>query len=155
MKKFALMLIALLFVLLSGCKESNPVEQEEHFEPEGWLFENLNEIPVLVVWRAEIQSEWNNNSLSNRFTVGINDSVLIKTRFLDSSGLIMEYPQDQEYSLGWLLANNIYADISPDPVDRWSFWLRGVSSGSTTVEMRVLHGGHADVITPLISIDVQ
>jgi hypothetical protein len=154
MKKFAFFMLAVTMFLITGCKdESNPLHPEEHFEPEGWLFEDSLGVPLLVVWQAQVQPTWHNTVLNDRFSVGATEALTIRTRFLDSSGQVMDYP-DEDYTLGWLLNNDTIASISHHQADKWSFVITGLTSGSTTVELRVLHGGHADVITPLLVIDV-
>jgi hypothetical protein len=153
MKKFAIILFAAV-LFLAGCKdETNPVEQEEHFEPEGWLIEDSTGTPFLVVWQAEIQSTWNSINLQDRFTINVGQSLSFRVKFLDSERGVMEYP-DIDYTLGWQIANTSFAEISPHVTDKWIFILSGLTTGSTTVELRVLHGGHADVKTPLLSVDV-
>jgi hypothetical protein len=155
MKLFLLSLLALALISISGCKdETNPIDPGDHFEPEGWLFEGVTEIPVLVVWKGEIENFWNNSPVENRFNVGVNDSIFLRVRFLDSSGNIMADPDDPGYTLGWINNNNLIAELQHHETDRWSFIITGISAGSTSVEMRLLHGGHTDAITPLIPIDV-
>jgi hypothetical protein len=156
MKNVIMMFLTVSFLFLSGCKdESNPVEQEEHFDPEGWLFEDLSGNPVLVVWQAVIQPEWNNVSVQDGFRTGVNENLELRVRFLNSDRGVMEYPGDPDYSLGYLITDNSILMISVPESNNWKFTITGLAAGSTTVEMRVLHGGHADAITPLIPVHVN
>jgi hypothetical protein len=155
MKLPLLSLLMLSLIFLAGCKdEVNPVDPEEHFEPEGWLFADTAGVPVLVIWRAEIENFWNNAPVENRFNLNVNQTITLSVSFLDSSGNVMLHPNDPGYSLDWIHHNNLIAVLQHHETDRWRFTISGVSAGSTSVEIRVLHGGHADAITPLIPIDV-
>jgi hypothetical protein len=158
MKYTLIFFFYLVFTLfISGCKdESNPVEQEEHFEPEGLVFVNESDATVLVVWQAEVQNTWNNQSIPDKFSTTSNDSTgIIKLKFLNSSKEIMDYPEDEEYSFGSELQQSGIAQINHLSSDKWSFRIIGLSPGTASAEFRVLHGGHADVKTPLINIEIN
>lgn len=153
---FSILLIAL--VALNGCgEETEPtIPQSEHFEPEGWVIRDATTKPILVVWQGVIQQSWNSvdvpdtlyaplNALSDHFTV----------KFLDLNRNIINPPADSEHDFGWLITENTKLEIVRDNPSDWAFHLKGLITGTTTLELQVLHLGHVDVKTPKIPVIIK
>jgi len=85
------------------------------------------------------------NALSDHYTV----------KFLDINKNIINPPVDTDHEFGWLITNTSMLEIIRDNPTDWAFHLKGLSNGTTSLELQVLHVGHVDVKTPKIPIIIQ
>lgn len=155
---FLLLFVLPVNIMFWGCKEeSNPItDQQPHFEPEGWLIRDATLKPILVVFQGVIQKTWNGESVDTVFKAPLNAlSPHYSVRFLSASKEILNPPSGSEYSLGFLITDTSkLAAVKDSPTD-WAFHLKGKQIGQTTIELRLLHGNHADVITPKIPVKIE
>jgi hypothetical protein len=79
----------------------------------------------------------------------------ITVRFLDDEGHSL-HPESNEYSLGYTVGNtNVLSVTTPVDNDRWSLQLNGLESGSTTLQLDLMHGGHSDFTSVAFQVDVE
>jgi hypothetical protein len=155
---YFLFLFFISISLLQGCKdESNPsIPPSQHFEPEGWLLINDAFQPLLVIWKGEIVSEWQGSQIQDVIYApsnGLSDHYNI--RFLDKDSNLMNPPSDSDYSMGWSLSDTTTVFFIPDEAGGWGFHLEGRSSGTSSIELQVIHAGHVDLRTPFIPIIIR
>lgn len=152
-----LLLFVFTLTFFVGCKdEVNPVTPpEEHFEPEGWLIRDATLRPVLVVFQGFVQNTWNGNPVDTILYAPLNAlSKHYSVRFVNAQKEIINQPSSA-YSLGFAITDtSILTTVKDSPTD-WAFHLKGKKIGSTSLELRVLHGSHADVITPKIRVMIK
>ncbi|QQS37623.1 MAG: hypothetical protein IPM56_06630 [Ignavibacteriales bacterium] len=147
-------LVLLSIVLFNGCNESDPViPPTEHFEPEGWLIRDATQKPILVVWQGVIQSSWNSQTVDTTFKAPLNAlSDHLTVKFLDAQRNIFNPPSDADHQFGWTISDTSKLAIVQDSPGDWAFHLKGKQTGSTSIELQVLHAGHVDVRTPYIPV---
>lgn len=158
-KYFYLFVLSIFsLALFNSCSdETDPViPPSEHFEPEGWVIRDATTKPILVVWQGVIQTTWNStvvpdtlyaplNALSDHYTV----------KFLDINKNIINPPTDADHEFGWLITNTSMLEIIRDNPTDWTFHLKGLTNGTTSLELQVLHIGHVDVKTPKIPVIIR
>jgi hypothetical protein len=158
-KYFYLFVLSIFsLALFNSCSdETDPViPPSEHFEPEGWVIRDATTKPILVVWQGVIQTNWNSsvvpdtlyaplNALSDHYTV----------KFLDLNKNIINPPTDADHEFGWLITNTSMLEIIRDNPTDWAFHLKGLTNGTTSLELQVLHVGHVDVKTPKIPVIIR
>lgn len=158
MKKTSISLVIFILLLIfTGCKEEeNPViPPSEHFEPFGWFLHDAGARPILVVWEGHIQQTWNDSSITDTL-YGVTNGATppIYVRFLDENKNVTEYPKDDDYTFGWVITDTLITSIlGHEP--GWAFHISGKQAGVTTIELQVLHLGHADVRTPKIPVRIE
>nr|BCX01898.1 MAG: hypothetical protein KatS3mg041_1944 [Bacteroidota bacterium] len=131
-----------LLLLMAGCGLFGH-KHEEHSEAEGLLL-LLSGQEVVRVWEGRVTG-----SLSVRIAQEIGP---IEVRFLDADEHSFQ-PDAQEYSLQLNVGNTTIASVRTG--SSWTFYLRGLSPGQTTLEIVLLHAGHADFRTPPIPVSVS
>ncbi|MFZ1519940.1 MAG: hypothetical protein WAU11_14255 [Ignavibacteriaceae bacterium] len=155
---YIVLILLLLVITTTSCSdETDPViPPTEHFEPEGWVIRDATTKPILVVWQGVIQTTWNSaavpdtlyaplNALSDHYTV----------KFLDINKNIINPPTDTDHGFGWLITNTSMLEIIRDNPTDWAFHLKGLTNGTTSLELQVLHVGHVDVKTPKIPVIIR
>lgn len=155
-KYFLFVFITSIF-LFNGCSdETTPVTPpEEHFEPEGWMIRDETLKPVLVVFQGEIQKTWNGTAVDTVFKAPFNAlSDHYSVKFLNANREIVNQPSGSAYSLGVVITDTSVAGYVKDTPTDWAFHLTGKKYGTTTVELQLIHGNHADVKTPKIPVIV-
>lgn len=158
LKNFSIIFLLLFVSVLTSCsEESDPViPPSEHFEPEGWVIRDATTKPLLVVWQGVIQTSWNSLSVSDTLYAPLNalsDHLTIK--FLDQNKNIINPPSDADHQFGWIITDPSKLSIIQDNPTDWAFHLKGLVTGSTTLELQVLHLGHVDVRTPKIPVIIR
>lgn len=134
---------AMVSLLISSC--SNPVEDrdDDHEEAEGLVL-SLNGADIVTVKEGKVMgsiSVTNNQKTS-----------MIDVLFLDAEGNRFQ-PSDTLKTLEWSFAASDIAEAEQEG-ERWKIRFKGRAVGQTTFDLRLMHGGHADFITPQIPITV-
>jgi hypothetical protein len=146
--QFSTSILALTFsaaLLFAGCNNpaSNDDEHEEHSETHSMEF----------VMNGETIVTYANGNVNGHFDVKEQDeTALITVEFFDEEGNEIHGDDlDEEFSLGWNIANTDYAEIVHHDEDgRWSFHIKGKQAGETTVQFMLMHGDHSDFETPSV-----
>lgn len=149
--------IILLPVFTSCSDETDPViPPSEHFEPEGWVVRDATTKPILVVWQGIIQTSWNSTSVPDTLYAPLNAlSDHFTVKFLDINKNIINPPTDADHQFSWLITDPSKLSIIQDSPADWAFHLKGLTIGTSTIELQVLHLGHVDVKTPKIPVIVR
>lgn len=141
-----LLLVAALFTF-SAC-DSNSVDdhEDEHADAEG------------LVLRASGQQivEVKEGVVTGSITVQAGDETpLIVVEFRDHDGNEV-HTEDlgSEFSLGYRFGDSSIAGWEQHEGENWEFHVLGLAEGTTTLELELLHGDHADFRTPTITVEV-
>lgn len=130
-------------LLVSSC--SNPVEDrdDDHEEAEGLVL-TLSGTDVVTVKEGKV---------TGSITVTDNQKTpMMDVFFLDTEGKRFQ-PSDTLKTLEWSFAASDIAEAEQEG-ERWKIRFKGRAVGQTTLELRLMHGGHADFRTPQIPITV-
>jgi len=155
---YIVFILLLLVITTTSCSdETDPViPPTEHFEPEGWVIRDATTKPILVVWQGVIQTTWNSTAVPDTLYAPLNalsDHYTVK--FLDINKNIINPPTDADHEFGWLITNTSMLEIIRDNPTDWAFHLKGLTNGTTKLELQVLHLGHVDVKTPKIPVIIR
>jgi hypothetical protein len=74
---------------------------------------------------------------------------------LNEDGQEMDYPNDEEKVLGWLVADTTVVNATKPDTFKWELLLTALKEGNTTIEIRVNHIDHPDFKTPVIPVEVK
>ncbi|MBN1448731.1 MAG: hypothetical protein JXA28_12435 [Bacteroidetes bacterium] len=133
---FAILLIAV--TLFPACSEDDPVTpQEEHFEAIGVVL-TTSGIRVASILRGETGDtlKVSVGQLSDHFEVS----------FYNEDEQVVEAPDDPDKTFSCEIADpTVLAVHQDDGHDgEFEFHLRGLKPGITTIELFIMHAGHAD-----------
>lgn len=146
---FSCSAIALLLIsgvlAVTGCTESS-VEPDEHEEPVGI---------VLSVDGTELFRQIGDSTLTLDTLQVDSLSPLFDVRFVDAAGATFEPHADEGFSLSVHIADTTVVALSK-PIDSglWSVQLAGRRIGSTSLQISLDHGGHADFVSGDLDIEV-
>ena len=153
-----------LFVLISltavACDDHvHDHDQESHTDAEGFVLENNG----TVVYR-----QFEGEVTVNNLTLSIDETLDLSVHFLDHDGDEIEHEDEEheEDALSFDISNpdiiSIAMEDHEDEDDHdhgehheLGFELMGVSSGTTTFTLSLMHEGHADFISLPISVTVN
>lgn len=148
MYKFRFASLLVLAVLFLAACDSNSVDDhdDEHGDAEG------------LVLRANGQQivEVKEGVATGKITVQAGDeSPLIIVEFQDHDGHEV-HAEDlgAEFSLGHSFGDTSIAGWEQHEGEKWEFHVLGLSEGTTTLELELLHNDHADFRTPAITVEV-
>lgn len=151
LKKVWSILFVLIALSLVSCEKDADDHDHDHFEPTEWSIKN-NGVVYLEIINGEISSEFNSS-----FLLGVNQlSEDYDILFRNEDGKIVE-PDDDEYSLSWEIDDPSIAEFRFESGKEgdFEFKLFGITNGTTNLTLKVMHGDHADIISPKIPIIVQ
>ena len=132
MRRTMLFLFALPFFFLH-CSD-NPVEPEDHAEAVGFalLVNGTENLRLLSGESGDTLTLQNGAS-----------TPLYDVRFVAEDGDLF-IPDEEGSALDVVIADTSLAGIVTIDPATWTFSLEGKSPGETTLEVLILHGGHAD-----------
>lgn len=135
------------FTFISAC-DSTDVDDDDHSdhaEVEG-LTLRANGVTLVTVDEGVAEGTIN---------VPLGDeTALIFVQFIDHDGDVLTI-DDPEFSLGHTIGNTSTIEWEQHEGEDYEFHLKGLSAGSTTLTLELLHGDHADFRTPAINVLVQ
>ena len=83
-------------------------------------------------------------------------TALLSVRFIAEDGDLFTPDEDDDYALGWEIADESIAEVEQYAEDgAWNFHIIGLEEGQTTIRIKINHGGHADFVSPEIEIHVE
>jgi len=157
-KHFALLvLFSIIFfpaLIINGCGEDSvTTPQSEHFEPAGLFIlpEGSSTDTLLAVFNAVVRSgdtlKAPFNALSAKWNVF----------FWDANKSVLTPPTDGSNTLGFTLFNSTVIETQMDSPNDWAFRLKGLSLSpdTTSMQIKILHQGHADFTTPYVPVKVE
>ena len=143
-------------ILFSGCSEdSDPIApQEEHFEPVGMVIYDSG-ITVLDYYAPDYTTGITEIQDTIKINVGLSPHYILK--FYDDTKTLIDPPSDPDITFGAVFSNSSIAALQWDAGEEGSFafHINGLAAGLTKAEFQILHAGHADFRTLLVSIQVQ
>ncbi len=146
-------------IFFTSCDEDNPVKQGEHIEAAGIILYNGSEI-FMRIFEAQFDQAYN-TSFELKAGETTDEFEIV---FLDEDGHEIELEhhdhtmievEEEEHSFGFLISDESILELIPDPEDEWGFSLMGKVTGSTDIELRLMHGDHPDFKTPKIPVVVE
>lgn len=144
----SIIFFVLALILLNGCSEDNIIPPEEHFEPAGLFILNdtNNTDTILQVFQGNVRTGDTLLAPFNAFS----QNMLVN--FWDQNRNFLSHPSGNEYTLGI----NISSSVAEADIQGWSFRLKGLSllPDTASLQIKVLHHGHSDFITPFIPVKV-
>ena len=138
----ALVLAATATLAACGDDSTGP-DDHDHHEAVGLVILGEGPAPLVTVNAAR--------QVTGGLTVGAGAGTHFEVFFVDEDGDRFQLEDDDEHSLGWVVANESVAEIHAhgDHLD-----LEGVAAGGTTVVFSIMHGSHSDYDSPAIPITV-
>lgn len=135
--------MVLAIFVIAGCKKS--VEPDhEHAEAEGLVL-RMNGVDFVSVKEGKV---------TGQITVKVGtETDHIDIHFLEPDGDRFQ-PEGSEYELGWEFADASIAEVERHEGAKWEMHVHGKKTGTTTLELRILHAGHVDFRTPPIPVVV-
>lgn len=143
--------IILLVFTLTSCEKSNPVEQEEHFEPMGLIIRDATKAVYMKLWEGKLDTAY--YSKISILDTGLTDAFYVT--FLNDKKEEIEAPESAKlaYIVSDISIANVYQHQGEE--GDTEFHLIPKKVGITDIEIRVLHNDHSDFKTPKISLEVK
>jgi len=150
MHTIKIMIPAILVILLFGaCSEDDPVTpQEEHFEAIGVVL-TTSGIQMVSILRGETSD--------TLYAVVDEISDHLEVKFYNEDEQVVDAPDDGEKTLSWEIADTDIVEVHQDDGHdgEFEFHLKGLKPGTTTIELFIMHAGHADFRSGKIPVVVQ
>ncbi|GAB5519800.1 MAG: hypothetical protein RhofKO_20510 [Rhodothermales bacterium] len=143
----SLLTLLFAFTLITAC-DSNDLDDDhdDHAEVEGLML-RANGQTLVTIDEGEV---------SGSITVPAGDeTALIIVEFMDHDGEEVHVDEDPELSLGYSIADPDMVEWEQHDGEDYEFHLKGLSTGTTTLVLELLHGDHADFRTPAITVVVE
>lgn len=144
---FFFIIISLTISVISCSDDEDPVApQEEHFEAIGTVVYDATGAEVLRVLRGTTTDTLlaKVGVLSDHFDV----------KFIDEDEDVVDAPDDEESSMGIDVSDTNLLEIEQDEPGAFEFHLMGKALGVTSIEIKILHAGHADYRSGLIPVKI-
>ena len=139
-------IVSILFV--AGCSDDNPVnnnEESAHAEAAGL---------VITMDGTEIV-RYEEGAVTGNIPVHAGESTsVLSVQFISEEDGDLFTPGTDHHSLVCEVDDESIATYEKQEGSNWSFFIHGVTAGSTTIEIKIFHGDHADFVSLPISIEV-
>lgn len=151
LKKVWSILFVLLALGLFSCHDDADHHDDHHFEPVEWIIQDGDNI-ILHIDNGVINPEYSTNFKIPQGQLTEDYKIIFK----DEDGDEIE-ADDDELSLGWEVEDSEIAELRFDEGKEGDFEFRifGFKVGTTNLTLKVMHGDHADLISPKIPIIVE
>lgn len=149
MRKAIAVLALITIPFFSACDEDDPVApQEEHLEAIGVVL-STSGIEVASILRGETDD-------TLRVEVG-KTSDHLEVKFYDEDEHIVDAPDDGDKTLSWEIGDTAILEVHQREGEEgeFAFHLEGVAAGVTTLELFIMHEGHADFRSGKFTVIVQ
>ena len=155
-----LFLFIFLALISISCDDSHDHDHdEEHIDAEGFVLESDG----VVVYR-----QFEGEVTIDNLILAVNDTLDLSVHFLDHDGDEIEHEdeEDEEEELSFSISDSNIISIEVEDHDNdghdhgeehheLAFELMGLSSGTTTFTLSLMHEGHADYVSLPISVTVN
>jgi len=151
--KFFLLIIAIAAILFTtACEHGHDHDKDgDHFKAQGMVIKTEIDSIYIRIVEGQIDPTYN-----IKFMVPLNEMTQeYSITFLDKDfNEITTVPEDIKFS--GLVRDNTIAEVYQKQGEegKWKFSVRGLKLGATTLEIRAMHGSHADFRAPAIGIEV-
>ena len=144
--KFFVLAILSLFIF-SSCGDDDPVTpQEDHFEAVGTVIYDATGAEILRILRGVTS-----DTLTAQVGV-LSDHYNVK--FINDEENVVNPPSDEETEMGVDVTNPALLETEQDEPGAFEFHLKGLATGITTIEIKILHAGHSDYRSGLIPVKI-
>ena len=138
-------LFCLLLVFNFACEDDNHDHDEEHTDADGFVLENESGTTVYTELEGEV---------TGSITISVGDTLELSVHFLDHEGNEIEHDEEEEEEEEELsisendsniaiVESEVYEEGEEDH-HKMAIHIIGVSSGSTSFKLQLMHDGHAD-----------
>lgn len=141
-----------LALFIAGCgDDDNPVDTDDHDE------EHAEALGLIIRSSGEEIVRYENGEVEGEIEVGHGkETALLNVRFIAEDGDLFVPDADEDFSLGWEIADEAIAEVEQHELDGpWSFHIVGLEEGHTTIVLKLNHAGHADFVSKEIEIHVE
>ena len=148
---FNLSILALALSLAACGDDDNPVDTDDHDE------EHAEALGLIIRVSGEEIVRYENGEVQGEIEVGHGkETALLNVRFIAEDGDLFVPDADDDFSLGWEVADESIAEVEQHEKDGpWSFHIVGLEEGQTTIVLKLNHAGHADFVSKEIEIHVE
>lgn len=142
-------MLLFLIIITAACSESDPViPQEEHFNAIGVVLRS-SDTQLASILRGE-------TSDTLRAAANVSGE-RIEVFFYDENEHIIDPPTDPNKTLSWEIGDAQVLELQQDAGQEggFAFHLNGIQPGVTTLELLIMHEGHADYRSGKIPVSVD
>ena len=148
-----LFLVVILGFITVSCDDDNPASSDEHIDAEGFVLE-INDVEVY----RELEG-----TITGDLSVALNGTLEVSVHFLDHDGeeIVHEDEEGEEDELSFSITDpsviSVVAEENEDDGDahhELGFELTGLSTGTTTFTLSLMHEDHADYTSLPINVAV-
>ena len=146
----ALSIFALALFMASCGDDDNPVDPDHHDE-------HAEAIGLIVRDSGTEIVRVESGDVTGEIEVGHGkETALLSVRFIAEDGDLFTPDEDEDYALGWEIADESIAEVDQHAEDgAWNFHILGLEEGETTIRIKINHEGHVDFVSPEIEIHVS
>jgi len=139
-------LVSSLFIV--SCEDDDHDHDEEHIDAEGFILENSAGVEVYKEFKG---------AQTGSITLSVNDTLELTVHFLDDDGKELEHEEDGDHEEGEIVVSGNNESIAiveveeehgdgddHDHGEEMAIEVIGVSTGSTSFKLELMHEGHAD-----------
>ena len=146
----ALSIFTLALFIASCGDDDNPVDHDDHDDHAEAIGLIIRDSGAEII-RVE------SGAVTGEIEVGHGkETALLSVRFIAEDGDLFTPDEDDDYSLGWEIADESIAEVEQHAEDgAWNFHILGLEEGETTIRLKINHGDHADFVSPEIEIHVS
>ena len=153
---FKLLFLSVVLLFVSACEEHD--HDEEHIDAEGFILESNG---------TEIYKQFEGAVVTDNLVLSIGDTLDVSIHFLDHDGEEIDHEDEEgeEDELVFEIVDmNIISIESEDHEEHaghdhehheLAFELIGLSSGTTTFTLSLMHDGHSDFMSLPINVTVN
>ena len=143
--------LALALSMASCGDDDNPVDTDDHDE------EHAEALGLVIRSSGEEIVRYENGEVEGVIEVGHGkETPLLTVRFIAEDGDLFVPDADDDFSLGWEIADESIAEVEQHELDGpWGFHVVALEEGETTIVLKLNHAGHADFVSKEIEIHVE
>ncbi|MDG2265642.1 MAG: hypothetical protein P8L91_01540 [Candidatus Marinimicrobia bacterium] len=147
MKAHLIFILIGMFLITTSCEDDNHDHDEDHTDADGFILENED--------GTEMYREFE-GAMTGSLTLGVGDTLELSVHFLDHDGNEIEHEEDEEHDEeDELVVSENDVNIAIVEVEEheegeegehheMAIHVIGVSAGSTSVKLQLMHDNHAD-----------
>ena len=155
---FKLLFLSVVLLFVSACEDHDHDHDEEHIDAEGFILESNG---------TEIYRQFEGAVVTDDLVLSIGDTLDVSIHFLDHDGEEIDHEDEEgeEDELVFEIVDmNIISIESEDHEEHadhdhehheLAFELIGLSSGTTTFTLSLMHDGHSDFMSLPINVTVN
>ncbi len=143
MKAHLIFILIGMFLITTSCEDDNHNHDEDHTDADGFILENED--------GTEMYREFE-GAMTGSLTLGVGDTLELLVHFLDHDGNEIEHKEDEEHEEEELVVSENDVNIAIVEVEEheegehheMAIHVIGVSAGSTSFKLQLMHDNHAD-----------